>query len=245
MASPFKQSKRWLSGTSGAAVMRATQTRGAQRSSPFARVVCYADMLFVDFGVIRFLTHNRHRLRNDVWRSGQPSPHHISGLARQGLRTVINLRGDQSAGTRWLEHDACQRHGIKLINLSLRSRSAPSKDELRAARQAIQDAAYPILVHCKSGADRVGLMSVLIEHERHDVPIALARKQLSLRYGHIRQAETGVLDAVFDRYVQDTLANPISFWTWVETTYDPHDIEGRFRARPWATRLVNTVLRRE
>jgi len=40
---------------------------------------------------------------------------------------------------------------------------------------------YPILMHCKSGADRVGLMSALYLHTRHGVPISEARRQLSLR----------------------------------------------------------------
>ena len=104
---------------------------------------------------------------------------------------------------------------------------------------------YPILVHCKSGADRAGLMSVIVRHERDGAPIEEAKKQLSLRYGHIRSADTGVLDAVFQRYLEDKAKTGIEFWDWVETVYDPDQISRSFKARGWANRLVNGLLRRE
>jgi hypothetical protein len=70
-------------------------------------------------------------------------------------------------------------------------------------------------------------------------------KQLSLKYGHIRQADTGVLDAFFERYLADTAASPIAFWTWVEKMYDPADLDRSFKGKSWATRIVRNVLRRE
>jgi protein tyrosine/serine phosphatase len=245
MASPFKEPKRWLTRESARVVARATSTAPERGRSLRAAALCYADMLFVDFGIIRQLTHNKHKISDDVWRSGQPSPHHIRGFASKGVKTIINLRSDQSAGTRWLQEQACKRFSIKLLNVHLRSRSAPTRDELLRARDAITRAQYPVLLHCKSGADRAGLMSVLLLHERYQVPIAEARRQLSLRYGHIRQANTGVLDAVFDRYVLDSAKDPIEFWDWVEKRYDPKDIEQTFKSSPWASRFVDSVLRRE
>ena len=76
---------------------------------------------------------------------------------------------------------------------------------------------YPVLVHCKSGADRAGLMSVIVRHVREGIPISKAKEQLSLRYGHVRSADTGVLDAVFERYIEDETKTGIGFWDWVET----------------------------
>ena len=72
-----------------------------------------------------------------------------------------------------------------------------------------------------------------------------AIKQLSLRYGHFRQADTGVLDAFFERYLADTQKRPMPFFEWVETVYDPDELKRTFQAKGWANRLVNTVLRRE
>ena len=58
-------------------------------------------------------------------------------------------------GSYWLERAACERHGIKLVNFQVRSRAAPSKQELRAIRELFDRVEYPMLMHCKSGADRI------------------------------------------------------------------------------------------
>ena len=88
-------------------------------------------------------------------------------------------------------------------------------------------------------------MGVMVRHVLDGVPIREAKDQLSLRYGHFRNADTGVLDAVFDRYLDDAGATGIEFWDWVEKVYDPDEIAHSFKARGWANRLVNNLLKRE
>lgn len=212
------------------------------RMSP---ALCYFEMLVLDYGVVRMVYNNRHRISDEAWRSAQPAPHHIRSAARAGVKTVINLRGDQSFGTNWLEERACAQNGLKLVNFKLRSRAAPSREELRAIRQLLETISYPVLLHCKSGADRAGLMSVIYAHVRKGMPIAQARHQLSLKYGHIKQADTGVLDAVFERYLADNAESPIGFWEWVDTRYDPEEVNRTFKSNSFANRLVNGILRRE
>ncbi|WP_339085595.1 fused DSP-PTPase phosphatase/NAD kinase-like protein [Hyphomicrobium sp. ghe19] len=202
-------------------------------------------MLLIDYGLVRTIYNNRHRVGRDAWRSAQPAPHHIAWAARRGIKTIINLRGEQSYGTRWLEQQACARHGLTLVDLTLRSRAAPSLAEFQAMKDVLAKAEYPILVHCKSGADRAGLMSVMISHLHDGQPIREAVKQLSLRYGHVRSADTGVLDAVFHRYLADEARTGIAFWDWIETVYDSREVNSTFKARGWANRLVNNILNRE
>ncbi len=245
MVSILKEAKRGLRRRSGAFLHNALNISPSWLRRSTAPALCYAEMLLVDYGLTRAVFANRHQIAPDAWRSAQPAPHHLSWAARQGIKTVINLRGDQSFGTRWLEERACARHGMTLVDLRLRSRAAPEREEFRAVRDTLQTVAFPILLHCKSGADRAGLMSVLLLHLRHGVPIVEARKQLSLRYGHIRQSDTGVLDYVFDRYVSDNEKSPITFWDWIETVYDPAEVARTFHAKGWANRLVNNILKRE
>lgn len=245
MASFIKEAKRGLRRRSGALLHSAIHHSPGWLSRSIAPALCYVEMLFVDYGIVRAVYNNRHRLSHDAWRSAQPAPHQIGWLSRRGVKTIVNLRGDQTFGTRWLQERACARHGLKLVNMTLRSRSAPTREELRAARALLTTVEYPILVHCKSGADRAGLMSVLVRHVHDGVPIEEARRQLALKYGHFRSADTGVLDAVFDRYVADNKRQPIEFWDWVETVYDPDALNKTFKANGWANRLVNGVLKRE
>ncbi|HEX9882172.1 MAG TPA: sulfur transferase domain-containing protein [Hyphomicrobium sp.] len=205
----------------------------------------YLDMLLVDHGIFRAVYANRHKLSNKAWRSAQPAPHHIRRFARAGIRTIVNLRGERQCGSYWLEQEACARHGLKLVNFQIRSRAAPTREELMGAKRLFEVVEYPILMHCKSGADRAGLMSVLYRFLHEGVPLKEATRELSLKYGHIRQADTGILDYFFERYLSDSAVRPMPFFDWVDTVYDPDELKRSFQSKGWANRLVNSVLQRE
>lgn len=54
-------------------------------------------MILADHGVFRLAYLNRHRVTPKLWRSAQPAPHQIAWFASQGVRTIINLRGDRKS----------------------------------------------------------------------------------------------------------------------------------------------------
>lgn len=206
----------------------------------------YAGMLIWDIGFARLVYLNKHRVGRDVLRSAQPTPHHLDKLARRrGIKTVINLRGESDTGSYRLEQEACGRLGITLINFKVGSRSAPFVSEVHRYKELFDTVEYPILLHCKSGADRAGLASALYLHLIEGVPIKDAKKQLALRFGHIRQADTGILDYFFERYLTDTKSLPMPFLEWVDTRYDRNELQHAFHAKGWANRVVNRVLKRE
>jgi protein tyrosine phosphatase (PTP) superfamily phosphohydrolase (DUF442 family) len=208
--------------------------------------VGYADMLLLDHLFVRVLFPNRHRLADRAWRAAQPLPYQLRKVKSLGVRTVVNLRGGgRKNPTARREQAACERLGLNYVEFKLRSRDAPSKDELYGLRELFANVEHPILFHCKSGADRAGLASVLYLHLVEHVPIEKARDQLSLRYGHIKQADTGVLDAFFERYLADNAKSSVDFYTWVDTTYDPVALKQSYRSRGWANRIVDGLLRRE
>jgi protein tyrosine phosphatase (PTP) superfamily phosphohydrolase (DUF442 family) len=141
--------------------------------------------------------------------------------------------------------DACRELGLVMIDCQMRSRAAPSHEELRRARELFDRIEYPMLMHCKSGADRAGLMSALYRHSKLGDPIEVARNELSFRYGHIRQADTGILDHFFESTWTYAAIRPIKFWDWVETVYDPEVVTRSFKADGFVTRLISTIMRRE
>ena len=241
----YKQAKRGVRAAAGdlsRSVADRLPTRVRNTVSPIGHRL---NMLLMDVGIVRFLYPNRHEVAPGVWRSAQPLPHHIKALADSGLKTIINLRGDRPSSTLKLEHDACREHGIKLINFEVRSRETPSRQELHEIKELFDSVEYPILMHCKSGADRVGMMSALYLHMRHGIAIPQAKRQLSLRYGHIRQANTGVLDYFFERYLKDCESQPMRFFEWVDKVYDPVELKATYRSKGWANRLVDDILSRE
>ena len=245
MASPFKQAKRGLRIKSAALLHATVHNSPAWLQKAVGPALCYAEMLILDYGIARVLYNNRHKISDKVWRSAQPAPHHIRLAARHGVKTVINLRGDQSFGTHWLEERACKNNGLRLVHFTIRSRAAPTREELKAAKALFETVDYPVLIHCKSGADRAGLMSVLYQYVHQGVPLDDAMNQLGLRFGHFRHADTGVLDYFFERYQADNARQPIAFWDWVDTRYDQDEVTRSFKSKGWANRVVNDLLHRE
>jgi protein tyrosine/serine phosphatase len=198
--------------------------------------VHYLDLWLIDYGFIREVHANIHPVTDRIWRSAQPAPRHLRALAARGVRTVINLRGAHPHGAYWLEQQACAQLGLDLIDIKLKSRAAPTLAELALIREAIAAIDGPTLIHCKSGSDRTGLFCGLYLILREGVPVADARRQLGLRFGHIRMTKTGVLDRFFDHYLEHAAREPIEFTAWLDTVYDPVALTASFRAGRWYRR---------
>jgi protein tyrosine/serine phosphatase len=78
-------------------------------------------------------------------------------IHRYGLRTVVNLRGE-SPGSSWYDNEkaCCEANGARLVNISMQSEHMPSRDALLELYDTFENGDYPMLVHCKAGADRTG-----------------------------------------------------------------------------------------
>lgn len=205
----------------------------------------YADMLLIDHGIFRLAYLNKHRIGATAWRSAQPSPADIRRMARAGIKTIVNLRGERDCGAFRLQVAACRRYGIRIVELVVKSRGAPTKAQVHEADALFASVEHPILMHCKSGADRAGLASTLYLILKEDLPVQEAIGQLGARFGHFKQADTGIIDAFFQRYLDDTLKQPMPFRTWVDTVYDPDALLRDFKSGRWANVVVDRILRRE
>lgn len=214
--------------------------------TPRERLRAIWSMWMVDHGFIRDIYCNIHRLSDKAWRSAQPAPRHLRWAKDRGIRTVVNLRGQRpTCGAYILERQATERLGLIQVDFPIRSRGALDKATIAAAQDLFPKLEYPVLFHCKSGADRAGFMSTLYLHLHEGVPIEKAMEQLSLRYGHVKQARTGVIDHFFGTYAREAAGKGIPFREWLETSYDAKALEAEFREKGWARLLVDSVLRRE
>ena len=221
--------------------------------TPQGRKRAWRELMLGDHGVLRKTYDNSHEIApGEMWRSFQPTPHDLEKWVKRGIKTIINLRGDKPSAFLFLEQDACDRLGLNLVTFRVFSREAPTKEILHGARKLFDEIAYPAMMHCKSGADRVGLMSVLFLFFQKGVPLNEALEQLSLRYGHFKQGKTGVIDDAFARYVKHASENNIplssvdSFFEWIDSdAYDPVAIKTEFRSKKWGDLLTEVILRRE
>lgn len=219
---------------------------------PLSRLQAWVDMLILDHGLFRFFYANRFKVSDRVERQNHPTPLGVARAARRGIRTIINLRGETDIGSFALSEEACRKHGIKLVNFKVFSRKAPSPETIHGAARLFKEVEYPILIHCKSGADRAGLMSALYLILEEGKPVAEARKQLRWFYGHVRQTNTGVLDTFLETYEAadgqhrkgDPAAAPLPFLTWVDEQYDPVAVREAFRVGRWGS-LLDWLMNRE
>ena len=215
-------------------------------STEAGRRAAERDFFWNDHAFLRLAFSNAHWLGPDLVRTNQPSPRQLEGWARRGIRTVINLRGERDEGYYWLEKAACERLGLTLIDAPLDSRDPPGKDRVRRARDLFRSIDYPVLIHCKSGADRAGLMAVFYRHFHLGEPISRAMTELSKKYLHSREGLTGVLDHFLETYVNEVEPTGVGFMEWVESdAYDPQAMRKDFRANWWGTLLTEKLLRRE
>lgn len=227
------------------AFLRHVQRSRGTMDTPMRRFIGVMEHLFVDHAVFRYIYLNRHSVAPGVERAAQPSPRHIRQIARSGIKTIINLRGVRDCASYLYEKEAAERNGIRLVDFVLSSRAAPSREQIEGFDRLLDQVEGPVLLHCKSGADRAGIASALYVLLKTDLPPSEALRQLSLRYGHIRQAKTGVLDAVIAAYVRDDAREPIPFRRWVAERYDPDEISRNFHSSRWANFFTDKVLERE
>jgi len=212
----------------------------------------WRDLFVNDHGLLRLFYDNSHDIDGGtLWRSYQPSPARLARWKEHGIRTVINLRGESDKGRYRLEREACERLGLTLVDFRVYSREAPSREIIHGAKALFDRIDYPALIHCKSGADRAGMMATLYRFFVCGDAMDTAMEQLSFRYGHVRQGKTGVIDAAFNAFIAHAAANSIdltdqtAFLEWVDGPYDPAEIKRSFRPQPLGSFLTETLLKRE
>lgn len=202
--------------------------------------------LWHDHAYLRLAFSNAHWISNELVRTNQPWPFQLKAWAGRGIRTVINLRGGFETSFRVMEVDACRRLGLDLVDFVIASRDVPTREKVLGARDLFATVRYPALMHCKSGADRAGIMAVFYKHFREGLPIRDAIAQLSPRYLHVKAGLTGVLDYIFERYLEEAEPKGLSFVEWIESSaYDPVALKADFKASWWGTAVSEKLLKRE
>ncbi len=214
-------------------------------ATPGGRALAWVDSLFIDHAVLRLIWDNWAAVApGRLYRCNHPTPWRLRrAQSRYGVTTVINLRGATQSGSYALSRDAALRLGMDFHDLSLESRGAPQKDRIYRLFDIFRSMRGPGLIHCKSGADRAGLAAglfVLFEGGT----AAAALRQLSLRFGHIKQAKTGILDAFFLRYQREGEGKK-PFLDWLRDDYDAVALKRDFHANGLASFIDGWVLAHE
>ena len=175
-----------------------------------------------NFGVIK---------AGKAYRSAQPGSNLDQLLSRYKPLTILNLRGGTDADS-WYraEVEATRREAITFYDLPLSATRRPTRRELRVLIDTLRTCPLPILIHCKSGADRTGLASALFLMVREGIPPENALAEFSIRYGHIPLYGPERLHEPLDEYgawlrTNNLSHSPSRLREWVRRDYradDPH-----------------------
>jgi protein tyrosine phosphatase (PTP) superfamily phosphohydrolase (DUF442 family) len=169
-----------------------------------------------------------------VYRSAQFKPAELEEHVRKyGIRTVVNLRGRFPEEVYINQSKVIQKLGISQEDVTSSANRLPSPMEIRRLFEIFDRAEYPILIHCKQGADRTGLAAALYQMAYTNADYATARRQCMPRFGHFPILTTVAMDRFFAQYErwlaerqQEHTPGNVREWA---TTY--------YRPGPYAARL--------
>lgn len=212
---------------------------------PWIRALAWFEFWLIDHGFLRELYNTPEQVVPGYWRSNQPSPGRIRRLAAQGFKTIVSLRGRGPDGVYLLESEAASAAGLHLLHHPFKSKRPPSPELVLALLDTFETVETPVLIHCKSGADRTGLAAALLFLDQTPPQLAAAASQLSAKYLHSRTARTGILDAFVAAYGTAYAHSGIGLREWVEHEYDPAQLQASFKPSLGSSVLIDWVLRRE
>jgi hypothetical protein len=165
--------------------------------------------------VIRVLIGNNTHwvIPNRVLRTAQLSKESTERVVREeGIRTIVNLRGCSYPAEWYLtEIESTHQLGISQEDITLSAYRLPAPQELLRLLEVLDRSEYPILIHCRRGSDRTGLVAALVQLLQTDADLATAREQCSVRYGHFRAMKAARIDEFFDQYEE-----------WLQSTNQKH-----------------------
>ncbi|GGF76780.1 Tyrosine phosphatase family protein [Mameliella alba] len=214
-----------------AAERRLRHSFGRDISTPSARRWSSLHYNLFDHAFLRVLWTNFFQIAPGVYRSNQPTHRRFERYAALGIRTVVNLRGEDKHAHYLFEKESVEALGMTLVNAKLWAREAAPRKRIIGVIDALRAAERPMMFHCKSGADRAGFVAAMYLLVFENAPISDAKKQLGLRYMHLDFTKTGVQDYVLRVFEARQELGEIGFEDWIRTEYQAKAIQSAWEAR--------------
>lgn len=194
------------------------KNRYGRFSAVFMTVLLLASLNFAQTELRYKELTNFHKVSDKLYRGGQPAKGGIIKLSELGIKTIINLRGEDE-NTR-AEQKEAEQAGLRYFSVAMPGLSRPT-DEQIARVMAIIDAPEngPVFVHCKRGADRTGTIIAIyrISHEdwtdEHAISEAKRRGMSFVQFG--------MKDYISDYYRLRKKNQPQSISTKTEVKVQP------------------------
>lgn len=159
------------------------------------------------------------------YRSGQPDEERMkSWVWRYQIETVLRVRNSSYEDeTFQATYQPTVAAGIDFIAVPLSAKRFPERESLVRLCEVLETARYPMLVHCRAGADRTGLVSAIYVLSRTG-DLDRARDQLSfVPYLHLGWFGLDKPDLILEMY--EPWYPKMTFYDWARTVYEkpPND----------------------
>ena len=186
-----------------------------RRRSLLAAVAVLAAAIVFGLYYMGVFTHNFGVVsRGMVYRSAQMSGEDIRAtISKYGIKTIINLRGVKREPWYAKEAKIAQELGVTLVDIGMRADKLPPPDEMKEMLRVFREGPFPILIHCRAGADRTGLAStvyrVVVKHDRFAKAVS---ENLTWRYGHFAKGDAHAMDDFFTLYRRTSQGKDLAQW---------------------------------
>ncbi|VTS06030.1 tyrosine-protein phosphatase [Tuwongella immobilis] len=239
--------------------IRATVERVPMSLRRVGRVLVVVVFAFLVAELLRVVAfRNWHSVIPDqVYRSAQLSESALQEvIATHQIRTVLNLRGF-CGDFDWYraEMRATNAAGVSHEDITLSASRLPPPGELRRLLEVLDRSEFPILMHCRRGADRTGLAAALTVLLFTDSTLEQGLAHCSMRFGHTGIGPAAAMDRFFELY-QEYLTklqvphSPERLRTFIRSDYCPDDAKGDLEVetiaspirvgQPWNLRVKAT-----
>ena len=149
---------------------------------------------------------NFHIVDDGIWRSAQPSVESINVMKKHGLKTIINLRGNEDNHL-W-ESRICDSLGIQYFHIPMDGREVPDTVDLNKILRVIENQQnQPLMFHCLGGKDRTGIVTAIYRLKNSDIEFEEVHKEM-LMYGY-NEEEFPHLAEFAKRWREKYLKNPV------------------------------------
>jgi len=146
---------------------------------------------------------NFHQIAPGVYRSAQFYEYNFKKFYQKcHFKTILNLRGKKE-DKNWYQYEIkfCKEHNITHIDFAMNDKEKQSIKKMNKIISIIKNSKKPIVIHCRSGADRTGLASALYLYSLGDKK----NNMLSLKYGHFPYlgSPTKAMDTSYENYIKN------------------------------------------
>jgi undecaprenyl-diphosphatase len=172
---------------------------------------------WIGWYLVHYVFFNLHEIvPGQVYRSAQPSPEFLERLARdKQLKSVVKFNSVKESDWSRQEEAVARGLGLEFHYIGMGVAELPPKPDMIEMLRVIENAPRPLLLHCKTGADRSGVAAVLVQlHGGMSYKDAVS-DQLGLKYLHTGHIGRDIGD-FFDQYEDDRKADGKPFGSYAD-----------------------------